>query len=180
VCGLMNVRVEVWPVAADELGVWLLSGDGALYSAPIPQDSTSHFEVEHALADAGFPMPDGQLRDIALMHSTSWREDGPHALHTYVTVADAGSAYVLDRWPHAVPITDALLATVGRPPTHGATDRPAPRNVDVLAHAVRHLAFLRRFDATAAAALPAAWTPHLDALTPALAGLYSEVHAATG
>ena len=78
-CGLMNVQVEVWPVAADAAGLWLLSDGGPWLSAPIPQDSDPHFEVEHLLGNAAIANP-------PLLHSTSWRPDGPHVLLTYIAV----------------------------------------------------------------------------------------------
>lgn len=171
-----GVQLEVWPVATDESGVWL-RGDDALYTDTVPQDHPVHFEVVTALADAGFTFVEGRLPQVPLLHSTSWRDDGPRTILTYVAVADVRTRFVLDSWPQALPITDALLATVGAPPPHAADERPMPRNIDVLTHAVRHLAFLRLYDATSAAALPAAWEQHLAHLQPTLAGLYSERHA---
>ena len=35
----MMVVAEVWPVAADELGLWLLSGDGPRPSLPVMDDA---------------------------------------------------------------------------------------------------------------------------------------------
>lgn len=170
-CGLLNVQVEVWPVAADETGLWLLSGRGPALSSPIPQDSDAHFEVENLLIDVS-PQPP------VLVHSTCWRPDGPHIILTYVAVFDADDVPVPQSWPDALPVSVALLEAVGNPPTNAANDAPAPRDVDVLAHGIRHLSFLREHDATAAAALPAAWERHLDQFRPALAGLYSVAHAA--
>lgn len=169
-CGTTNVQVEVWPVAADGAGLWLLSADGPWLSAPIAQDSDPHFEVEFLLARAGVETP-------PLLHSTSWRPDGPHVVLTYIAVVDVGSLPVAQVWPDAAPIGAALLEAVGTPPTHAADDVPVPRHVDVLVHAIRHVRFLQEFDATAAEALPAEWSSHLARLRPALAGLYSTAHA---
>lgn len=170
-CGLMNVQVELWPVAADDAGVWLLSGKAPLLSAPIPQDSDPHYEVEWLLGRL-WPLSGG----VSLVHSTSWRPDGPHVVLTYVAVIDT-PAPVLSDWSGAAPISALLLESVGPMPTNAAHDAPRPRHIDVLVHAVRHLRFLQEFDATAADALPPAWDAHLAKLRPSLAGLYSIPHA---
>lgn len=160
----MGARVEVWPVAADEVGIWQVAGVQPWLSDPIRQDSDPHFEVEELLfAKAGILGP-------ALIHSTSWRSSGPNVILTYVVVVDVDGP-VLGAWPDAKPISREVL--VGHPPSgHGAAEPPAPHRLAVLGHAVRHVAFLRQFDTTAAAALPAAWDAPLDALRPALAGWY--------
>lgn len=170
-CGLLNVQVETWPVAADVAGCWLLSGQAALMCAPVSQDSDPQFEVETSLVDV-------DPRPPAIIHSTSWRPNGPHVILTYIAVFDAHDLPVAEVWPKALPISRALLEVVGAPATNAANAAPAPRDVDVLVHGIRHLAFLRDHDATASAALPAAWLPHLERLRPALAGLYSTPHAA--
>ena len=159
-----RVVVELWRVAADDAAVWLIGGD-ALYSGPIPQDTPAHFEVENLLTDAGH-------RSVPIVHSTSWREDGPWTILTYIAVVDPGSDDVLARWPDALPVTAIRMSDVGKPPVHAANQRPDPRNVDVLVHALRHLAHLKMFDDEAGAALPVAWEKHLAELNPALAGLY--------
>lgn len=166
-----RVVVEVWRVAADRTGLWLLGGDADV-SDPIPQASNAHFEVVNTLADARHRMVEGRLQDVPLIHSTSWREDGPWTILTYVAVADVGDDLVLDRYPDALPITGELITELGPPPQHAANERPMPHNGAVLEHGIRHLAFLRIYDSTAAAALPAAWEQHLEPLRPALAGLY--------
>ena len=170
-CGLMNVQVEVWPVAADDVGLWLLSGETPWLSAPITQDSDPHFEVEELCFTHPRPV---------LVHSTSWRPDGPHIVLTYIVVYDTGAQPVLETWPVANPVSSALLDAVGPPATNAAHDVPIPRHVDVLVHAIRHLRFLQEHDATAADALPAAWRVHLEKLRPALAGLYSTAHNTWG
>ncbi len=163
---------EVWPVAADGNGLWLLSGKDAWRtkpSTPIGQDSDPHFEVESLLAAGGVLAP-------TLVHSTSWRVDGSHIMLTYVAVVGVPEGGVIETWPQAQPFTADVLHVVGPTITHGAAEAPTPRYIDVLAHGVRHLVFLKLYDATAAEALPAEWTPHLARLTPALAGMYSQVH----
>ena len=169
-CGTMNVQVEVWAVAADTRGIWLVNGGDAWLSVPIPQDSDPHFEVEivlrrHALS----------ADDVRMLHSTSWRADGPHVILTYIAVVDR-SGIVVTHWPQALPLGDELLTVVGPPPTNPADAAPLPRYIDVLAHAVRHLRFLQDHDATASAAMPPTLAEHLTRLAPALAGLYSTKH----
>lgn len=170
-CGRMSVQAEVWPIAADSAGLWLLSGSDAWRSGPIPQDGDVHFEVENLLTD-------NALLDSALIiHSTSWRPDGPFVTLTYVAVVANEAAPVLDRWPAAKPISLQLADMVGPPGTNAATDPPIPRYVDVLLHAIRHLCFLRDEDATVAQNLDSTWRRHLEALRPALAGMYSQLHS---
>lgn len=163
----MTVRAEVWPLAADELGVWLLSGGDAWRSFAIAADSEPHFEVELLAAGHDMPRP-------LLLHSTSWRSDGPAVVLTYVAVFDC-PALVRDIWPAALPVDPGLLPAVGNPPGHGAADAPVPRYVDVLHHALRHLRFLMDTDAGAAAVLTGHWARHLARLTPVLAGMYGLV-----
>lgn len=166
----MTVRVEVWPVAADEIGLWLISGQEAWQSDNVFADGDLHYEVEFLLAEHDLTAP-------AVLHSTSWRPDGTAVVLTYMAVFRI-PGYVRDRWPHAVPITPALADTVGRPPTHAATEAPIPRYVDVLFHGLRHLKYLYENDATNEAAMGELWGRHLKPFTPALAGLYSERHQA--
>lgn len=165
----MQTWVEIWPVAADPAGIWLLSGDAAWCGdLPVMADSEPHFEVEGLLSTHG-------VRDDAvLLHSTSWRVDGPRIVLTYVAVIQAGGleALVRDRWPTAGPIGSDFPARAGRPHAHGPNEVPTPRRVDVLMHAVRHLRFLLDSSASNRSAFDANWRRHLDALTPALAGMY--------
>ena len=49
----MIVIAEVWPVAADELGLWLLSGDGPRPSLPVMDDSEPFDYAEMELMQAG-------------------------------------------------------------------------------------------------------------------------------
>lgn len=166
----MTVRAEVWPVAADEVGIWLLSGQDAWRTGAIMADSEPHAEVDLELA----------TRDIraALLHSTSWRTDGTSVILTYMAVINGGSV-VRAAWPNALPVTAGLADQVGRPPGHAPDEAPAPRYVDVLMHGLRHLKFLLDGnDATSAAAMGPLWARHLEPLTPALAGMYGDLHEA--
>lgn len=163
----MGCRVEVWPAAADDHGIWLVSGGDAWRSPAIAADSEPHFEVELLVAsyDVGVP---------SLLHSTSWRPDGQTIVLTYMVVLPCDEL-VLSRWPGARPISVELLPTVGNPPTHGPAEVPVPRYVDVLHHGLRHLTFLLQTDASARDALAGHWTTHLAQLEPALAGMYERI-----
>jgi hypothetical protein len=179
---LMTVTVEVWPVAADEAGIWLVSGRDAWRFGPVEAASDVHYEVELLLFQHGIDPGDvvflklgaGAPRTEAL-HMTSGRPQGPTYVLTYMAVVDV-PGYVLETWPDAAPITAALQAEVGKAPPHGAAEVPVPRWVDVPLHGVRHLAFLAGpdGDAETAAALDANWLRHLAPLRPALFTMFSE------
>ena len=164
----MTTRVEVWPLGADATGIWLLSGDDAWRPAlPVMADSEPHAEIELELArhDA--------LDDAVLLHSPSWRTDGAAVVLTYVVVVECG-AVVRDRWPGARPVGVRLAQLVGHPSAHSPVEPPAPRYVDVLFHALRHLRFLLDTDAANAAALDKWWRRHLATLRPSLSGMYGQ------
>jgi hypothetical protein len=160
----MGLVVEVWPVAADPAGIWMLSGSDAWRSDRVPADSEPHFEVEMLLYRRACP-------GAALLHSTSWRVDGPHCVLTYMAVVDLPDL-VLDTWQTARPVSPGLLPALGNPPAHGPAEPPAPRHLDVLMHGLRHLRFLLDTDAVAREALGGEWPQHLTSFTPALAGMY--------
>ena len=168
----MTVRVEVWPVTADETGLWLVSGDDAWRTGAIMADSDVHFEVESLLAEHGCARG-----DTAALHSTSWRPAGPSLMHAYMAVLRTDGV-ACGRWPGARPVSAGLAEAVGKPPTHAATEAPVPRFIDVLMHGLRHLRFLMDHDATNAAAMGDLWRQHLEPFEPALAGMYSERHEA--
>lgn len=92
--------------------------------------------------------------DVELLHSTSWRWDAAWGLLlTYAALPDPDPAGT-----PAVPLTDLTVAA-GTDPL-----RPAPAGVAVdrvAAHAVRHLALLRRTDPVVAGVLTG--HPDLDA-----------------
>lgn len=168
----MSVLVEGWVVAADRAGIWLVSGSDAWRTAHVPSDSGPHFELELELFEHGIVR--GQ---VALMHSTSWRADGPHLIVTYMVVLKADD-YIRATWPGAQPITTRAAAAVGRPTTHAPAEPPEPSDFHVLMHGLRHLKYLLDHDATSAAALGALWREHLAPFEPALAQMYSELHVA--
>lgn len=163
----MAAWVEIWPLAADETGIWLLSGGDAWRTGPVPADSDPLFEVKLLV---GQHDPEMQLD---LIHSTSWRVDGPSVILTWVTIAHA-RGLVVEQWPDALPVTTKLAEKVGKPITHAANEPPTPRDIDVLMHAIRHLRFLRDTDDSARVVMPEAWLQNLDAWEPVLSGLYIE------
>ena len=114
----MAVIPEVWPVAADRAGIWLISGMTPWYMAPVPADSEPHFEIELDLMARG-------IRDrVALMHSTSWRVDYRLGglVATYMVVMEADDL-VPGIWPGAVPVTLAAMEVVGKPLPHAPDGR---------------------------------------------------------
>ena len=165
----MTVRVEIWPLAADDNGIWLVSGRDAWRTGPIPADSDPLFEAKLL---AGMHDPQMQLD---LIHGTSCRVDSPSVILTHVSIARA-DGLVVEQWPGALPVTTELFEKVGKPITHAANEPPTPRDIDVLLHAVRHLRFLRDTDESAREVMTEAWLRHLSIWEPALSRMYSEPH----
>lgn len=166
----LHVHVEVWPVAADEVGLWLLSGADAWRSGPISHDLGPRDEVEHVLVENDV---DQRLR---LIHSTSWRAEPGHVMLTYIAAIDV-PALVRDDWTEAVPISPQLASSVGKPSPTSPTGEPIPRYIDVLLHGLRHLRFLTFTDSPARDALVGHWNRHLEEWAPALSGMYEESDA---
>jgi hypothetical protein len=167
----MTVRIEVWALAADHAGVWLLDDDAWRPDLPIPADSEAHAEVELELARRGV-----DLSDVVLIHSTSWRTDRTSTVLTYLAVVDCDPA--VEGWPDAKPVTLEMAQAVGPAPTHSPVGAPAPRYSDVLLHGLRHLRYLLDHDATTShvmAQLPQ-WREHLSVLEPAFAEMYGQAH----
>ncbi|NRQ35763.1 hypothetical protein HII36_28595 [Nonomuraea sp. NN258] len=160
-----EVIVEVWPVSADEIGLWLISGKDAWRSEAVLQDSDPHTAVTDLLS------VNGSSDGVKLLHSTSWRAEGTAVVLTYVAVIGC-SAFVRDKWQNAAPISPALPDAVGKPIQVEATEAPIPRYIDVLMHGLRHLQFLLQTDSEARAALCGRWPDHLAVFRPALAGMY--------
>lgn len=166
----MHVRIEVWPLAADQTGIWLVSGSDAWRPAlPVPSDGDIFDEVAALLWARKGGRADHL--DTLMLHSTSWRQEGSSAVHTFMAVVDV-AGNVLDEWPHAQPVSLALAEAVGPPYPHGAAEAPVPRYIDVLKHGIRHLKFLLDTDDGAAETFTLPWRRHLSKLQPALAGMY--------
>lgn len=168
----MPVIVEGWVVAADRAGIWLVSGNDAWRTAPVPSDSGPHFELELELSGHGIGCD-----QVALMHSTSWRADGPQLIVAYMVVVKADDL-VRGIWRDARPVTVKTADAVGKPRTHAPTEPPEPSDFHVLMHGLRHLRYLLDHDTTNAAAMGDLWRQHLAPFEPALAEMYSEPHRA--
>jgi hypothetical protein len=166
----MPVWIEVWPLAADQTGIWLLSGNDAWRpTLAVPSDGDVHDEVEALLWEHKGERTDHL--DTIMIHSTSWRQDRCGLVVTYVVVVDTESN-VLDEWRHAQPIHPDLWDMVGKPTPHRPTDPPLPSYIHVLQHAIRHLAFLLDTDEINGGALSLPWRRHLAKIKPAIAGMY--------
>lgn len=167
----MGVIVEVWPMTADETGIWLLSGTDAWRSDRVPADDEPHSELDHVLYQHG------ARRKTIYQHSTSWRVDGPHVVLTYIAVVDVGDQPARVAWREAEPIGPMLAAHVGPAAAGPALEPPTPRHIDVVFHALRHLRWLLGDDAVAADSLTDHWVRHLRRFDPALAVMYSDTRA---
>ncbi len=163
---LRHVTSEVWAVAADDAGIWLL---GRWPSEPVRTDSDEHTAAQLEL------ITHGAFAETVVMHSTSWRSDGPAMVCTYLAVVDCPGP-VREHWPEALPVSTALADLVGRPRTHGPMEPPVPSHWHVLLHGIRHLRFLLTTDATVAAALTEKWGEHLANFEPAIARMYDQIH----
>lgn len=163
-CEHRTLSVEVWPVAADEVGIWLLSGADAYRSGPVPAHLDLHAAARELLIRHCIPAP-------TLLHGTSWREDGSATMHTYVAIVPV-DGLVRQRYGEAEPVSRLTPMLVGPPIPAEADARPRVRYIDVLMHAVRHLRFLMATDAAARSVLAPPWPQHLGAFEPVLSGMY--------
>lgn len=157
-------HVEVWPVSADSVGLWLISGSDALRSDVIAHESDPHTTAEVLLSEHA------ETAEVKLLHSTSWRAEEGDVILTYVAIISC-TDLVRDQWKQASPISPALPEAVGKPIPVQANEAPIPRYIDVLMHGLRHLRFLHT-DSVARAALCGRWKGHLVAFLSALAGMY--------
>lgn len=169
----MTVWVEVWPVAADETGLWLLSGGEPWLDGPVMADNSEDFMAKMLLRGNGITDD-----DLLWTHFTSWHPDGPRHVDTYLAIVDIGAGSVFERFPRATPITPGIYDNpeVGKPPTHGATEEPVPRSLDVLYHALGHLKDQIRKNATTRAAVGDLMRDHLEPYEETLAGMYETLH----
>jgi hypothetical protein len=178
---------RVWVLAADALGIYLVSGhrgdDHEWVPGPwVARDAVRTGEMIHDVVreilqgrtdSHGRPALD--LHRV--LHQTS-SHDGQWETVTYVAVL-AASEFVRADWPTAKPVGEAIAEQLGRPATHGATESPLPnlRPWDVLVHVLRHLEFLRQTNATVAGQLvETGMARHLAGLSPVLASLYTIEH----
>jgi len=112
----------------------------------------------------------GVRDDVLIKHGTSNRWDETGQIDTFLVVLSV-DGLVKARWPEAKTIrVKALLKQVGPPAPHPADEFPEViRQLDVLLHGIRHLAFLKLFDASAFEAMPAVLRTHLEHVLPDLA-----------
>jgi hypothetical protein len=181
---LMGTYVELWPVAADELGIYLVSGVEPWRAGPVTE-----FEEPDLLA-VNLLKQRGEWDASVLRHGTSWRPkftETPDPLvrrcrqiDTFVAVLGmdnyaAGHGpfeYVPELWSDALPLSWRIYRKLGKPYDHGPMEPPDPADGHAMWHAIRHLEHLRRYDTTQAAQLDRHWQRHLSVLKPALAGMY--------
>jgi hypothetical protein len=130
-------------------------------------DNEPHSEVEYAISEHML------LDDVALLHSTSWRVDGPHVVLTYIALVRSPDL-VRETWPSALPIDLDLAKAVGKPLSYKPSEAPTPRHIDVLMHGLRHLRFLMSTDSVNAAAMDEYTRQHLARLDPAFATMYND------
>ena len=168
----MGVRVEVWPISADAAGFWLLSGNQQ-WMAPgrVPADDEPESDVAWLLST--------HEARASYIHSTSWRTGGPNIVLTYIAVIDLAGEPVRSKWRDALPIEPGLLMDqVGAPKASPPLHSPNVRHLDVLLHAIRHLAYLADHDGEADVQLDDMWHRHLVDVRPELARMFLERDAA--
>lgn len=165
----MTVRVEIYPLAADEGGLWSLGGLRTVTpELVVMADSEPHAEVELAMARFGLTTD-----DVVALHSTSWRAEGTSVVLTYMAVVNLDRP-ARERFPQALPVTLEASGKAGKPIPHHPAEAPTPRYIDVLLHGIRHLHWLIEHDAPFAAVLNDHWRRALAPLKDLLAGLYSD------
>jgi hypothetical protein len=109
---------------------------------------------EHPLGTVG-RIVEGALRDVVLLHSTSWRFDRDSVILTFVAVVrDPGSM-------EAAAVDRTTLARSG-----ATTAPPVIAHSQVLEHAIRHLAWLAAEDSVVAETLNNDWHDILSDYVP--------------
>lgn len=183
----MGVAAEGWLLAADAGGAWLCvprQEPSAVYS-----DGDPWYTAKLDLAGLGVLDPHDDLfaprpdllpydAELVFLHGTSGRPDNGRWLVTHAAIADVAGGDVLAVFPDALPVTPELLEYVGCPIPHGPTTAPVPRDVDVLFHAIGHLAYLRETNGEWQGVLERsasgqAWLDYLAPLAPLLAKQYT-------
>lgn len=169
----LGTYAEVWSVAGDPVGGLCLLDEDAWRdwrAGPIMDDSDPHAEVKALLSARGIrPRTEGGT--LAYLHSTSWRPARFGLVVTYVAVIDVGGL-VVDEWPAARPLRPRLAEAVGPPAPHASTERPEPRDIDVLWHALGHVRQQLRVNANARRDIPAVVQRQLELLDETFAGMY--------
>jgi hypothetical protein len=145
------------PVRAEVFMVWL-NGDRLELTGP---DGATPWILQ--LADAEHPMEaverivTGLVGPPLLVHSTSWRRDGPAVILSFVIVIGPEQVSGMA----SAPIHRAELAR------SEATRAPASiGHAQVLEHGLRHMAWLAQDDEVVAARLTGEWRQALAAYVP--------------
>jgi hypothetical protein len=132
----MGTAVEVYPLAVDPdtRRIWVLEPGGAWCSDPVqsdsePDDAAMYLLLQHGALDL----------QRGVKHQTSCRTEITEETGRSFQVDTFLAAVPLDgpilaRWPHAEPITEALLAELGPPEPHGPMEVPWVDDGDVLLH----------------------------------------------
>jgi hypothetical protein len=139
--GLLHVTAEVWAVAADEAGLWLVSPGGPWASLPIVRGDGPHDAAIRELQTRGL------YRRGMLVHQSSSRTDGPAQVTTWMALVP-GREPVPARFPDARPVSPVLAEIAGPPPTHAPDELPVFALWHVLAHGLRELWRLGQTNAT--------------------------------
>jgi hypothetical protein len=169
---------EIWPLAVDDLGIWLISGRDAWRTGPVPSGSGADFEAKLELFAYGI-----SVGDLPWMHSTSWRDELPRMIVTYAAWVQApGSDLVRGAWRNAMPVTAEAAAAVGPAPPHHPAQPPEPTYWHVLMHGLRHMKYLsdpaNDVDSAAVLATDDRWARHLAPFEPELARMFTEPYGA--
>ena len=146
------LSVEIWPLSI-EAGVLSLLG-GQSRTLAQPENAKSILESARLSAE--------ELSHTYFIHSTSWREEESSVVLTFVALCDPQPLV------NSVSIS-SLLDSQTRP-TSDSLDYPELTSLDVLNHALQHLAFLLHHDQTFHDQFAAEWLSSLNIFAPKPAG----------
>ena len=144
-------------VRAEVFVIWL-NGDELELTGPC---GAAPWRIELDAADHPVETVDRLVREQVgeplLVHSTSWRHDGDAVILSFIVAIDAESVGTMESGP----IPRAELAR--------SAPTAAPRSIDdvqVIEHALRHLAWLAADDPVVSAQLPPPWHAVLEEYAP--------------
>jgi hypothetical protein len=165
---------EIWPLAVDDLGIWLISGRDAWRTGPVPSGSGADFEAKLELFAYGIGKD-----QLPFIHSTSWRDELPRLIVTFAAwVQPARGDLVRGTWRGAMPLTAGAAKAVGPARPHAPAEPPQPTYFHVLMHALRHIKWLsdpaNDIDSAAVLATDGRWGRHLAPFQPELARMFTE------
>jgi hypothetical protein len=169
---VMATYVEVYAFAADHTNLYHLPGAAPWrQDLPVMGDSNPGWELDLLLDLHGVPAEQIKFKDQA---SDRWGDpDRPGQVDTFAVVV-AVDGFVLEQWPGALRIhVQKLIDRFGRPAPHPANELAREiRDLDVMFHALRHIAFQKLYSGPKFDAMPQRVRHHLHGVIPALAGLY--------